>query len=93
MGNAKKHAGAHNVSVSLAYIGGWASATVKDDGKGFDVQAVTSNYEKRGSFGLLNMRERATNLRGDLNISSAPGSGTTVVITLPAEPIAAPATS
>ncbi len=85
VGNAKKHAGARNVLITLAYVGGWASATIRDDGKGFDVRAVTSNYEQRGSFGLLNMRERATNLRGDLNISSTPGSGTSVVITIPAE--------
>jgi signal transduction histidine kinase len=85
VGNAKKHAGAHNVLVTLADVGGWASATIHDNGKGFDVRAVTSNYEQRGSFGLLNMRERAANLRGDLNISSAPSSGTTVVITLPTE--------
>jgi|GEM_PF-608178 len=84
VGNAKKHAKARNVQVTLGVVGGWTITTIQDDGAGFDVAAVVGNYEKRGSFGLLNMRERTQALGGDLTIESAPGAGAKVTVQLPA---------
>ncbi|WP_210488183.1 sensor histidine kinase [Rufibacter aurantiacus] len=50
---------------------------IRDDGQGFDTaQASTGN-------GLLNMQKRAQNIRATLDISSAPGQGTTVSLTAP----------
>jgi signal transduction histidine kinase len=48
---------------------------VRDDGRGFDVDRVTEDPQKAGSYGLLGMRERATLLGGSLEISSRPGAG------------------
>ena len=60
-----------------------------DDGVGFDVSAVTNNYENRGSLGMINLRERTELVNGLLNFQSQPGQGTTVTLTLPTDPVAA----
>jgi signal transduction histidine kinase len=48
--NAKRHAAAHNVWVSLATTTEALTVQVRDDGRGFDVASVEQNYERRGSF-------------------------------------------
>ncbi len=83
--NARKHAKGKNIWLSLAQEGPSLVATVQDDGVGFDLQAVQASYEKRGSFGLLNMHERAQLIGGKTEIRSAPGKGTAVIITVPLE--------
>ena len=56
---------------------------VKDDGVGFDVAAMQSTYDKRGSLGMLNMSERSEVMSAKLSIASAIGQGTRVSIRLP----------
>ena len=56
---------------------------IADNGKGFDVEAVNAGYDDRGSFGMVNMRERAELLNGSLNLKSAPGKGTTITVIIP----------
>jgi signal transduction histidine kinase len=53
---------------------------VEDRGVGMPPRA------KRYGFGLLALRERVEQLGGSLETRSAPGSGTTVVVSLPARP-------
>jgi signal transduction histidine kinase len=82
--NARKHSEAENVWVRLRLQDGDALvAEVEDDGKGFDVDAVQTTYDRRGSLGLVNMHERAAMTDGDLSISSAPGEGTRVTLVVP----------
>jgi signal transduction histidine kinase len=58
--------------------------TLVDDGVG------TATLQARsGHLGLATMRGRATNEGGHLDITSEPGAGTTVVLTLPRQPIPA----
>ena len=58
--------------------------TVTDDGVGFDVAAVIN--DARTHIGIKNVRDRlAAICGGTLSIESAPGAGTTAVITLPKE--------
>jgi signal transduction histidine kinase len=83
--NALKHAKAKHIHVRLRREGGNLATVVHDDGLGFDMQAVLRSYEKRGSFGLLNIDERARLVGGRAEIQSAPGSGTTVTIIVPIE--------
>lgn len=54
---------------------------IVDDGAGFDTALV----EDRGQYGLglVNMKELARNLGGDLNIESTPGRGTVVSCAIP----------
>src|SRR5205814_7990444 len=48
---------------------------IADDGLGFDVEAVNKSYDKRGSLGMVNLRERSELVNGILHIESAPGKG------------------
>ncbi len=82
--NARKHANALHIWVRLrAFEAGIALLDIEDDGMGFDVQAVNKSYDKRGSLGLVNLRERTELVNGLLNIDSAPGKGTRVQVYIP----------
>jgi len=76
VGNAVRHGGATEVRLGLT--GDPAVLTVADDGIGFDPASPRSPQ----SFGLQSMRERAESLGGDFHLESAPGTGTTVRVTV-----------
>lgn len=81
--NAKKHAQADNLRISVEQVGDTLSITVEDNGVGFDVSSVQKAYAQRGSLGLLTMHERADIVNGTFNITSRPGEGTRVELQLP----------
>ncbi len=84
--NIKKHAEAQNVWITLKAENKDLVVSIKDDGRGFDLAAVQQDYERRGSLGLLNMRERAQLLEGTLTIASGEetsGRGTIVTLRMP----------
>lgn len=68
--NIRKHARAKNVWIRVNNDVEKLNFAVEDDGIGFDVNSVSSGYEERGSFGLLNMQERAALLAGRLQVQS-----------------------
>ncbi|HLN62810.1 MAG TPA: GAF domain-containing sensor histidine kinase [Symbiobacteriaceae bacterium] len=77
--NVHRHACAAHVWVEVArHPGNQCRITVADDGCGFTPSAVAE-----GHFGLATMRERARRLGGTLQVQSAPGQGTTVVLCFP----------
>jgi ligand-binding sensor domain-containing protein/signal transduction histidine kinase len=78
--NAVNHAQAQWIFVSLGFDAKRVRLSVRDDGLGFDFQAVGSGS---GHFGLVGMRERAEQIGGTLSIQGANGSGTEVVIEVP----------
>lgn len=86
VGNARKHAEAELISVSLYRQDDVAVVKISDNGKGFDLTSVTNNYDARGSLGMVNMRERAQLLDAALSIDSAPGQGTTISVIVPIKP-------
>jgi len=71
--NARKHARAPEVAIYLYIEEGQLVSSVRDRGRGFNLAAVESNYNTRGSLGLLNMRERARLIGGEYRIRSAEG--------------------
>jgi signal transduction histidine kinase len=84
--NAKRHAAARNVWIIMHTTPDVLTVQIRDDGRGFDVAAVAQSYERRGSFGLLNMRERARLIDGFLNIQSRtepPDQGTKITLSVP----------
>jgi signal transduction histidine kinase len=81
--NARKHAVAEHIWVRLARRDTYLWLEVQDDGVGFDQGAVDANYDKRGSLGMINLRERAELLNGNLNIESAEGRGTKITMIAP----------
>ncbi len=83
VGNARKHAQAQNIWVRSLTDNDTYLIEIKDDGVGFDVAAMQSTYDKRGSLGMLNMSERSEVMSAKLSIASAIGQGTRVSIRLP----------
>ena len=83
LSNARKHGQAHQVQVTLARANGCLRMTVEDDGIGFDPQQVARDGEAH--FGLQFMADRAEELGGSLQVTSAPGGGTRVVLEIPAD--------
>jgi len=84
--NIKRHAKAQHVSLRLEAQGEELVVTVRDDGVGFNVAAVEKDYDKRRSFGLLNMKERSALIDGTLAIESktcGPDRGTCVTLRVP----------
>ena len=78
--NARRHSGAQNISVKVSEQDGAVVASVEDDGRGFDVEAVRIGYDRHGHLGLINMQERAEQIDGHLSFSSKPGTGTWVTV-------------
>jgi signal transduction histidine kinase len=81
--NARKHAEAEHIWVRMKRRGDQFVLEVEDDGVGFNVGAVDSNYEQRGSLGMVSMRERTELVNGELNIRSAEGDGTCITVIVP----------
>ena len=78
--NARKHSQAEHIWVRLYRRETFVIIEIEDDGVGFDVEAVDSSYDQRGSLGMVNMRERAELIEGTLRIQSAKGRGTKITI-------------
>ena len=76
--NVARHARASQVDISLRQYGQQLEVTVKDNGHGFDKDAIS----KTGGFGMFSIRERMLALGGTLDIDSAPKKGTAVTIRL-----------
>jgi signal transduction histidine kinase len=86
IGNIKRHAHANNVWLSLEVRRGRFVVTIKDDGQGFEVNRIDAAKDRRMSFGVFNMRERAILIGAELQLESqthGPNRGTTVQLTLP----------
>lgn len=82
--NALRHGGATQVTVTLeAPRDGSVTLTVEDDGTGFEVPEPLEQLTRRGSLGLLGMRERVELVGGRFDIASARGRGTRVTVRLP----------
>jgi len=81
--NAIKTGRAANVAIDVYDDDKAVVAVVEDDGHGFDVAAVLESYAKRGSLGLLQMRESARLIGAQLSLDSSPGQGTRVRLRIP----------
>lgn len=84
--NARKHAEATEIHVQIKFVPNQsciALLEIADNGVGFDVQSVMKSYDRRGSLGMINLRERADLVNGLLKIDSIPGKGTTIRVYIP----------
>ncbi len=86
--NARRHAGAKRITLKLRQDDAYLEIVVSDDGQGFGSEAEDAAESRRGHFGLLGMRERIGLLGGVCKISSKPGEGTTIRITVPRDRVA-----
>ncbi|WCM93889.1 cache domain-containing protein [Acidovorax sp. NCPPB 2350] len=80
--NVRKHAQARQVHVTLEFVGGGVQLEVRDDGRGFDAQALQQDPHR--GIGLRNMHERMEAVGGHLQVRAGPG-GTRVVAEVPGD--------
>lgn len=88
--NIIRHAHAKNIELSIYVKNDRLHILVDDDGVGFDFRRSTQTTKKFASLGLVSMRERVSEVQGELTIDSEVGLGTQVHVILPwlsAEPI------
>lgn len=78
--NAARHASAGHVNVRFTHESGCIQVCIRDDGQGFDTADVLGRENR--SLGILGMRERIELLGGQFELTSAPGMGTQVQVTL-----------
>jgi signal transduction histidine kinase len=84
--NAKKHADPSKVWLRLSREDNMLQVVVQDNGTGFELETVEREYDRRGSIGLLSMRERADLIDGVVEIQSStedPHAGTSIVLRVP----------
>jgi len=81
LSNARDHAQATQIRVSLDTDNRRVRAIVEDNGKGFDVETVFDGKQK--TIGLSSLKERIELLGGALEIDTQPGQGTRVVMDVP----------
>jgi two-component system sensor histidine kinase DegS len=79
--NVRKHAGASTVVVSTAVTGDEWTLEIRDDGRGFDMEAVARRG--RRNFGMQVMHERAELIGADFDVRSQPDGGTVVRLGVP----------
>jgi signal transduction histidine kinase len=87
--NARKHAQAEEITIRLTRENDLLELEIIDNGVGFNLGAVDSGYDQRGSLGMVNMRERAVMLNGQIKIQSEPGRGTRISLVVPLSEAAA----
>lgn len=89
LANGHRHSGATRQRVKVAQYGQTITLVVSDDGKGFDPKQVLALEDnvgvEGGHFGLRGIQDRVAMLGGTFAIESAPGRGTALTVTLPAE--------
>jgi ligand-binding sensor domain-containing protein/signal transduction histidine kinase len=89
LNNALKHGRATRVRVDMQLEPSRFDIIIRDNGCGFDANAVESPAKgngpvsRTGGNGLPNMRQRLDLLGGECTVESQPGRGTTVILSLP----------
>lgn len=79
LANVQQHSGAEEAVVKVTYASEQISMIIADDGAGF----VVGSAEHVGGFGLRAMRDRTTELGGEVTVTSEPNEGTTITVWLP----------
>jgi PAS domain S-box-containing protein len=84
--NALKHSETKTAFIEADVAGNFISVSVKDHGKGCDVEAVKARTSSTPGFGLFNIEERIKFLGGHFEIDSIPGNGCCVTVRVPKDP-------
>lgn len=85
LNNARTHARATRVVVTLSYMDNEVVLDVQDDGQGVDADTLASRSLEDGGFGLRALTERVRSLGGMVSLETSPGAGTTLTIFLPSQ--------
>ncbi len=79
--NARVHGHATRVEIALEAVARGVRFSVQDDGRGFDSAEFDPDRQDR-HFGLRLMKDLVAHAGGDLEIVSAPASGTSIIVTM-----------
>jgi signal transduction histidine kinase len=90
LSNVARHAGATRTALLLARDGSELVLCVEDNGRGFDPSRLPGTDATGRHQGLGNMLDRAVGLGGTFAIERPDGSGTRIIVRVPAPPSAAP---
>lgn len=85
--NIQKHAQASRVTVHIKLEDQQANLMISDDGQGFD-PALLAESKQESHYGLQGIRERLELVRGSFKVESSPHHGTSLLITVPKNPLA-----
>ncbi|HEV6965578.1 hybrid sensor histidine kinase/response regulator [Roseateles sp.] len=77
--NVSKHAAATRVDIELSLDSGVLTLEIRDNGKGI----APGDLAKERSFGIRGLHERAATVGGWVDLSSSPGAGTSLILTVP----------
>ena len=80
LNNIVKHAAAQKVTIQIIKYPAYINLMIEDDGRGFDYHKA---FEEKKGIGLGNILSRVEYLNGTVEIDSAAGKGTTVIIEIP----------
>jgi PAS domain S-box-containing protein len=81
--NIEKHARASRVSIMVEVEGGHLQIRVEDNGLGFSSAEATEGFSRTGGFGLLSIHAQVKNMGGRVEIETASGAGTRIMIEAP----------
>ncbi|MFL5863970.1 MAG: sensor histidine kinase [Solirubrobacteraceae bacterium] len=90
LSNVREHSHADHVSIAVSASGGAVTASVTDDGCGFDPETMLVRAARNGRLGLVGMHERVRLLGGTTTITSRPGGPTVISLELTPAPPGAP---
>lgn len=77
--NVSKHSGATRVDIELSLDSGVLTLEIRDNGRGI----APGDLSKERSFGIRGLHERAATVGGWVDLSSTPGVGTSLILTVP----------
>lgn len=83
LNNILKHAQATEIAVTFGLEEGTAVLQVRDNGRGFRVPSQWVELARQGHLGLVGIQERAEAVGGSVRLSSSPGKGTALRVTVP----------
>jgi signal transduction histidine kinase len=81
--NSIKHAGARMIEVALTCSANDLRLSIRDDGQGM---SRGDGNGPAGHYGIIGMKERASQIGADLEVASTPGRGTKVSVRVPVTP-------
>ena len=83
LNNISKYAKAKNVWIDLTRKGKLIHLMIRDDGVGFDTGQIQNDKIKATGYGMKNMEKRVARVNGKLIVTSTPGEGTSITVTVP----------
>lgn len=87
LNNTLKHARASQVNINLDFGAATTLLKYKDNGIGFNMDAMREEQQQSGGLGIMSLQSRTALLDGSIHIHSEPGTGTTAEISIPVLPL------